>query len=148
MRWTYQNDLDLFRLVCYINTTVDWKLSNWLGCSGEQLDLRCYADADFAGDVRTQRSTSASALVLTGPFTRCVLSVVSRRQTCVSHSTPEAEIVSADHALRTEALPALPLWETLLQRKIQLDFMEDNQAVVKICKAGGLTTFGALTSHS
>ena len=40
-------------------------------------------------------------------------------------------------ALRTEMLPALPLWTKLLQRVPRADFMEDNQAVCKICKAGG-----------
>ena len=108
-----------------------------MGCEPDGLSLRCCADADFAGDLRTQRSTIAYALIPTGPYTRRVLSVVSLRQTCVSHSTPEAEIESADHALRFEALPARSLWNALLQCDIQIGFMEDNQAVVRNCKAGG-----------
>ena len=136
-KWTVQNDHDLFRLVCYINSTLDYKLTSWVGARAEDLKLTCYADADFAGDMRTQRSTSGNVLMLTGPRTKCILSSTSRRQTCVSHSTPEAEIVSADLALRTEALPASLLWGKILGRNIEIDFMEDNQAVVKICKAGG-----------
>ena len=66
-----------------------------------------------------------------------MLSASSRRQTCTSHSTPEAEIVAADAALRTEALPAIPLWEHLLERRVVAAFKEDNEAVIKICKAGG-----------
>ena len=31
------------------------------------------------------------------------------------------------------------LWEAILQRQITLDFLEDNQAVCKICKSGGST---------
>ena len=61
----------------------------------------------------------------------------SQRQTCVSHSTLEAEIVAADLALRKELLAALPLWETLLGRQIKCLFLEDNQAVCKVIKAGG-----------
>ena len=61
----------------------------------------------------------------------------SRRQTAVSHSTPEAEIVAADFGLRTQALPALPLWEILLRREMQAEFKGDNEAVIKICRSGG-----------
>ena len=34
------------------------------------------------------------------------LNAISKKQSCVSHSTPEAEIVAADLAIRTEGLPA------------------------------------------
>ena len=44
--------------------------------------------------------------------------------------------MAADLALRTEAIPAIPLWERLLGRRIDVDFMEDNEAVVKICRSG------------
>ena len=51
--------------------------------------------------------------------------------TCVSHSTPEAELVAADHAVRAEGLPALPLWELLLGRKLQVHLKEDIEAAIK-----------------
>eukprot|EP00959_Pyramimonas_sp_CCMP1952_P068121 1421898-Pyramimonas_sp.AAC.1 len=63
----------------------------------------------------------------------------SLRQTCVSHSTLEAETVAADLALRKELLAAFPLWEILLGRQIRCLFVEDNQAVCKVIKAGGST---------
>ena len=63
--------------------------------------------------------------------------MASRRQTCVSRGTLEAEIVADDLALRSELLAALPLWEPLLGRKAQCLFMEDNQAECKVIKAGG-----------
>ena len=55
---------------------------------------------------------------------------------CVSHSTPEAEIVAADHGIRTEGLPALPLWELLLARKLKLQWWEDNSAAIQIMTTG------------
>eukprot|EP00959_Pyramimonas_sp_CCMP1952_P315494 6603208-Pyramimonas_sp.AAC.1 len=61
----------------------------------------------------------------------------SQRHTCASHSTLEAEIVAADLALRKELLAALPLWEILLGRPVRCLFLEDNQAVCKVIKAGG-----------
>eukprot|EP00959_Pyramimonas_sp_CCMP1952_P142616 2985951-Pyramimonas_sp.AAC.1 len=45
--------------------------------------------------------------------------------------------MSADESLRRELLPAPPFWEMLLGRSLRAEFMEDNRAVVKVCKAGG-----------
>ena len=66
-----------------------------------------------------------------------MLAVSSKRQTCVSHSTPEAEIVAADEVIRTECLPASLLWEAILRRCILIRFREDNETVCKIVAAGG-----------
>ena len=83
------------------------------------------------------RSTSASCQAIWGPYTRAGQSMSSQRQTCVSHSALEADIVAADLALRKELLAALPLWEILLDRPVRCLFLEDNQAVCKVIKAGG-----------
>eukprot|EP00975_Prorocentrum_lima_P011678 2485332-Prorocentrum_lima.AAC.1 len=45
-----------------------------------------------------------------------MVSASSRRQTCVSHSTPEAEYVAGDYAIRAEGLPHWTLWENILGR--------------------------------
>ena len=57
----------------------------------------------------------------------------SKKQSCVSHSTPEAEIV-ADLAIRTEGVPALQLWDMVLERSAKLVFQEANQATIQILK--------------
>ena len=54
----------------------------------------------------------------------------------MSHSTPEAELVAADHALRTFGLPGLDLWDTLLQRKAVLEFHEDSETCIGAIKSG------------
>ena len=79
----------------------------------EDLHLELYSDADFASDLETRKSTSGMFLVLVGPNTFFPLSGVSKKQSAVSHSTPEAEIVAAAQALRTVGLPALDLWDTI-----------------------------------
>ena len=58
----------------------------------------------------------------------------------MSHSTVEAEIVAADHALRTSGLPALILWEKLLNRPLQLERYQDNQATGRIMTTGKAPT--------
>ena len=51
---------------------------------------------------------------------------VSKKQTCVSHNTPEVEIVAANAAARVEGLPALQLWDFVLERKVIAILVDDN----------------------
>ncbi len=136
-KWTEQCDVDLFRLVCYIRTTVKYNQVSWVGDDLGALGLRLSADADLAGDPRTQRSTTGVISEVVGPSSKAALSATSRRQTAVSHSTCESEMVAADEALRAHGLPAQALWDQLLGRPAVIEFREDNDAVVKVCRSGG-----------
>ena len=76
-----------------------------------------------------------------GPNTHFPLVGASNKQTATSHSTPEAEIVAADFALRSHGIGSLDVWDILLARKAILRFEEDNEAAVKIivkCKSAVL----------
>ena len=75
-------------------------------------------------------------LCLVGPNTFMPLAATSKKQTCVSHSTPVAELVAVDLALRAEGLPALDVWETILGRPVTLAFQEDNQAAIVVLQSG------------
>ena len=79
-------------------------------------------------------------MALVGPNSFFPLAAVSKKQTAVSHSTPEAEIVAAAAALRTIGLPALDLCDCVfggvLNRKVSLNFFEDNTATIAIIKTG------------
>ncbi len=61
---------------------------------------------------------------------------VSKKQTSVSKSTPEAEIVAIDHGLSKHALPALSLWEAILGKKMTIALMEDNSAARRVVITG------------
>ena len=37
-----------------------------------------------------------------------------KKQTCVSHSSPESEIISLDAGLRMDAIPTLDLWDLII----------------------------------
>ena len=65
-----------------------------------------------------------------------MLTAISKKQACVSHSTPEAEIVAADFALRTVGLPALILWDKILDKEAAVEFREDNETMIQVCKTG------------
>ena len=60
----------------------------------------------------------------------------SKRQSCVSHSTTEAELVAADCALRSAGLPAMTLWEEYTGVKTTLFFHADNKAMLDIIQTG------------
>ena len=70
----------------------------------------------------------------TGPNSFFPSNAICKQQSCVSHSIPEAEIVAADLAIRTEGLPAPQLWDMVLQRPVRLLFQEDSQAIIQIVK--------------
>ena len=111
-------------------------MTSWVGDPIKDWELVAYSDADLAGDYDTSRSTTGVFLCVRGPRTFITLQGISKRQTCVSHSTPEAEIVAADHAIRTEALPALQLWEKLKGVPMKVQFMEDNTTAIRAITSG------------
>ena len=108
-KWDSVCDRMLHRLVCYINSSLGYKLKGHIGDSNKDLTLTLFSDADFAGCLDAAKSTSGVLIALTRPNAFFPLSAISKKQPCVSHSTPEAEIVAADLAIRTEGLPALQL---------------------------------------
>ena len=96
-KWTPNDDAKLHRLICYVN-------SARVGDSIADLSIGIFADADCAGCGETLRSTSGSHTHVQGKHTRCPIAGGSKRQGCVSHSTPEAEIVAADMTLGLASL--------------------------------------------
>ena len=81
-------------------------------------------------------STSGAYLVLVGPHTWYPLAASSDKQTVVSHSTTEAEVIAAERAMRESGVPALDLWETILGRPVRLTLLEDNQTTAMNIRSG------------
>ena len=67
----------------------------------------------FSGDSRDSKSTSGCFLALVGPNSFYPLTAVSKKQTAVSHSTSEAEVVALDACVRTEGIPMLMLLDVV-----------------------------------
>ena len=80
-----------------------------MGDSPEFIELVAYCDADLAGD-RT-KSTSGVLICLVGPRTYTPITGVSKKQTSVSKSTPEAEIFALDHGVSKEGMALATLWQ-------------------------------------
>ena len=66
-KWTEQCDRDLHHLMLYVSSTKHLRMVSWCGDSLDELELRMYTDADFAGCTRTHRSTSGIIIMMCGP---------------------------------------------------------------------------------
>ena len=63
--------------------------------------------------LRIQKSTSGGTLCVFGSHTFVPMSWMCKKQTAVSHSSTESEIISLDAGLRLDGIPALDLWDLI-----------------------------------
>ena len=120
----------------YINCTTDHVQTGIVGDELKDLSLRIYADADFAGDRPEHKSTYGASPCLIGETTVYPPSAKVTKETAIAHSDQEAQITSANEAIRRIGLPALDLWEQVAKRKVPLTLIEDNESTVAIIKSG------------
>ena len=71
-------------------------------------------DIDFAGDLEDWKFTSGGTLCVFGSHTFVPISRMCEKQTAVSHSSTESEIIALDTGLRLDGLPALELWDPIV----------------------------------
>ena len=84
-----------------------------MGNTAKQCRLGLFQDSDFAGDLEDSKSTSGGILGVFGSNTFVPISWMCKKQTAVSHSSTESEIISLDTGLRLDGLPALELWDLI-----------------------------------
>ena len=78
-----------------------------MGNTAKQGRLRLFQDSDFAGDLEDSTSTSGGTLCVFGSHTFVPISWMCKKQTSVSHSSTDSEIISLDAGLRLDGIPAL-----------------------------------------
>ena len=122
--WSRNCDKQLHRLISYMSSTIDLKITGQILDDPQQLELALFVDADFAGDRDDAKSSSGALLVLKGPNTWFPLTWIAKKQSAVSRSTTEAELISMAYALFSEALPMLNLWDRLLKRPVKLRILK------------------------
>ena len=110
-KWTKACDKRLNRLISYIHHTCENKQYCHVGNTAKQCRLGLFQDSDFAGDLEDSKSTSGGTLCVFGSHTFVPISWMCKKQTAVSHSSTESEIISLDTGLRLDGLPALELWD-------------------------------------
>ena len=113
-KWTKACDKRLNHLISYIHHTCEYKQYCHVGNTAKQCRLGLFQDSDFAGDLEDSKSTSGGTLCVFGSHTFIPLSWMCKKQTAVSHSSTEYEIISLDTGLRLDGLPALELWDLIV----------------------------------
>ena len=113
-KWTKACDKRLNRLISYIHHTSEYKQYCHVGNTAKQCRLGLFQDSDFAGDLEDSKYTSGGTLCVFGSHTFVPISWMCKKQTSVSHSSTESEIISLDTGLRLDGLPALELWDLIV----------------------------------
>ena len=85
-----------------------------MGNTAKQCRLGLFQDSDFAGDLEDSKSTSGGTLSVFGSHTFVPVSWMCKKQTAVSHSSTESEIISLDAGLRLGGITALDLWDLIV----------------------------------
>ena len=112
-KWTKACDKRLIRLISHIHHTCEYK-QYCLGNTAEQCRLGLFQDSDFAGDLEDSKSTSGGTLCVFGSHAFVPISWMCKKQTSVSHSSTESEIISLDTRLKLDGLPALEVWDLIV----------------------------------
>ena len=124
-----------------MNSTLDLHLYGWVGDSPEFIELVAHCDADLAGDRADSKSTSGVLICLVGPRAYMPITGVSKKQTSVSKSTPEAEIVALDHGVSKEGMALATLWQHAIGKGKEtqpfiINVLEDNESACRIVITG------------
>ena len=115
-KWTKACDKRLARLISYIHHTCEYRQYCYVGSTAQHCSLGFFQDSDFAGDLEDSKSTSGGLLCIFGCHTLVPTSWMCKKQTSVSHSSSEAEVISSlDAGLRVDGIPALDLWDLVIE---------------------------------
>ena len=116
------------RILRYVQGTLNYGLV--FSTEGIDATLTGYSDADWGGDLRTQRSTTGYVFQIQGSTVRWC----SKRQACVSRSSTEAEYIALSTACEEG------VWLRRLVSDIQIKqngpstVFEDNQGAIELSK--------------
>ena len=109
-KWTKACDKRLSRWISYIHHTCEYKQYCHVGDTAKQCSPGLFQGSDFAGDLGDSESISGGTLCVSGSHTF----VPCKKQTAVSHSSTESEIISLDAGLGLDYIPALDLWDPIV----------------------------------
>ena len=119
-------------MIFYTHHTCEYKQYCHVGNTVKQCRLGLFQDSDFAGDLENSKSTSGGTLCVFGSHTFVPISWMCEKQTSVSHSSTESEIISLDAGLRLDDIPALDLWD-LIVAVLHGNTCQSNQARRDLC---------------
>ena len=86
-----------------------------MGNTAQHCRLSSFQDSDIADDLEDSKSTSGGVLCIFGSRTFVPVSWICKKQTSVSHISTESETISLDAGLRMDGIPALDLWQLVIE---------------------------------
>ena len=107
-------DKRLNRLISYIHHTCEYKQYCHVGNTAKQCRLGLFQDSDFAGDLDSQRQHLEEFCAFS-KVTRLCQSVGCARNWLQFHTALQAEIICLDAGLRMDVVPALTLWDLVIE---------------------------------
>lgn len=113
------------RLFRYLKITAEYQL---VYKKGVDIDLKIFADADFANDEDRKSTSGFVAMLSGGP-----ISWYSKTQTMIALSTMEAEYISLACALQ-ESLYISQIMNELIESSSTLEIQVDNKSCISFAK--------------
>ena len=114
-KWAKSCDKRFARLISYIHHTCESRKYCHVGDTAQQCRIGLVQDSDFAGDLEDSKSKSNGLLCIFGSQTFVPTSWMCKKQTSVSRSSTEAELLSLDAGLRMDGTPALDLRDLCME---------------------------------
>ena len=114
-KWTQACDKRQARLISYIHHTNEYRQYCHVRNTAQHCRQGLFQDSDFARDLEDSKPPSGGVLCIFGSRTFIPVSWMCKKQSSVSHSTTESETISLDAGLRVDGLPALDLWDTVIE---------------------------------
>ena len=127
-RWTSGCDKLLYRLMCWISSSLDFCLTLRVGDCIKDWKVEVWSDADYASDLHTKRSTSGVFAAFSAGSTFAPVTGQSNKQAATADSTPNAEVVALAKATTKTAIPLMDLVKHITSRSPALTVHEDNDA--------------------
>ena len=102
-------------LISYIHHTSESRQHCHVGNTAHRCKFGLLQDSDLARDLDDSKSTSGGILCTFGSHTFVPISWMCKKQTSVSLSSTEAELISLDAGSRMDGIPALDLWDLVIE---------------------------------
>ena len=113
-KWTKACDKRLSRLISYIHHACECEQYCHVRNTAKHCRMGLFQDSDFAGDLGDSKSISGGTLCIFRSHTFVPTSWMYKKQTSVSHSSTESEIMSLDAGLRLDGVPVLDLFDLIV----------------------------------
>ena len=112
-KWTKSCDKRLARLISYIHYASEYLQNCYVGNTAQLCRLELFQDTDFTTDLENLKSRRI--LCIFGSITFVSKSWMCKKRTSVTHSSTGAEIISLHASLRMDGIPALTLWDLVIE---------------------------------